>query len=46
MFAAENTAQVASFLERHPEFELEKDRLITPLEGGDGFYVAILVKNM
>ena len=46
MFAAENTVQVASFLERHPEFELEKDRLITPLEGGDGFYVAILVKNM
>lgn len=45
LFAAENTDQVAHFLARHPEFSLKMDRLITPLEGGDGFYVAVLIKN-
>lgn len=45
LFDVENTTQISNFLTRHPEFELKSDRLITPLEGGDGFYVAILIKN-
>lgn len=44
VFDAENKVQIIKFLERHPEFELQSDRLITPLEGGDGFYVAVLTK--
>jgi 16S rRNA (cytosine967-C5)-methyltransferase len=45
LFAVENTTQITAFLARHPEYELQKDRFITPLEGGDGFYVAILTKR-
>ncbi|SEK83855.1 RsmB/NOP family class I SAM-dependent RNA methyltransferase [Pacificibacter marinus] len=45
LFAVENTDQVAAFLTRHPEFSLKMDRLITPLDGGDGFYVAVFTKN-
>ena len=42
MIAAENGAQVAAFLTRHPGWRLEADRSFTPLEGGDGFYCAVL----
>jgi 16S rRNA (cytosine967-C5)-methyltransferase len=45
LFDAENKAQTAAFVARHPEFNLQSDRLITPLEGGDGFYVAVLIKT-
>ena len=45
LFEAENSLQVSAFLARHPEFELTHDRLITPLEGGDGFYVAVMTKK-
>ncbi|MEM5477337.1 RsmB/NOP family class I SAM-dependent RNA methyltransferase [Pacificibacter sp. AS14] len=45
LFDAENRMQISKFLDRHPSFELTSDRLITPLEGGDGFYVAVLTKT-
>ena len=45
LFDVENAEQISKFLTRHPEFEFKTDRLITPLEGGDGFYVAILIKK-
>ncbi|RJE80222.1 RsmB/NOP family class I SAM-dependent RNA methyltransferase [Paracoccus sp. JM45] len=42
---SENAAQVAGFLERHPGFSLETDQSWTPLTAGDGFYMAVLVRN-
>lgn len=45
LFDAENKAQISQFLSRHPQFELQMDRLLTPLEGGDGFYVAVMTKT-
>lgn len=42
LMAAENGAQVAAFLTRHPGWQLEAERRFTPLEGGDGFYAAVL----
>lgn len=42
LLAAENRAQIDAFLTRRPEWRLEFDRQLTPLEGGDGFYVAVL----
>jgi 16S rRNA (cytosine967-C5)-methyltransferase len=42
MIEAENGAQVRAFLARHGGWQLEGERRFTPLEGGDGFYVAVL----
>ncbi len=42
MIAAENGAQVAAFLARHDGWRLAAERHFTPLEGGDGFYAAVL----
>jgi 16S rRNA (cytosine967-C5)-methyltransferase len=39
---AENDAQIASFLERHPRYEQESGRRLTPLDGGDGFFLSVL----
>lgn len=39
---AENAAQVSAFLERCAGFRLSDSRRLTPLDGGDGFYVALL----
>lgn len=41
----ENGAQVSGFLTRHSEFALTSSRRLTPLDGGDGFFVAILEKR-
>lgn len=42
LLAAENSGQIAGFLDRHPQFLLLQDRLMTPLDAGDGFYLALL----
>ncbi len=42
MLTAENGAQVAAFLSRHPGWVLEFSRAFNPLQGGDGFFVAVL----
>ena len=42
MIGDENGAQVAAFLSRHADWRLEAERHFTPLEGGDGFYIAVL----
>lgn len=42
LFQAENTAQIEAFLDRHSGYTLEAQRLISPLEGGDGFFYAVL----
>lgn len=45
LLRAENQDQVRAFLDRHPGWRLEQDRVFTPLQDGDGFYLAILRGN-
>ena len=42
LIAAENGAQVDAFLARHPGWSEISRRALTPLQGGDGFFGAIL----
>jgi 16S rRNA (cytosine967-C5)-methyltransferase len=42
LLAQENRDQIDAFLTRNPDFTLRQERLITPVEGGDGFYTAHL----
>jgi 16S rRNA (cytosine967-C5)-methyltransferase len=42
LIEAENGAQVSAFLARHRGWRLLLQRRLTPLDGGDGFYVAHL----
>ncbi len=44
MIEAENGAQVAALMARQPGLQLVSERRFTPLEGGDGFYCAVLCK--
>ncbi|MFN4192644.1 MAG: RsmB/NOP family class I SAM-dependent RNA methyltransferase [Tabrizicola sp.] len=37
----ENADQSRAFLDRHPEFVLERELTLTPIQGGDGFFLAI-----
>lgn len=38
----ENGDQVRAFLRRHPGFNLDCERRFTPLQDGDGFYLALI----
>jgi 16S rRNA (cytosine967-C5)-methyltransferase len=42
LLAEENVGQVRAFLSRRSRFRLERELRLTPLEGGDGFYLAVL----
>nr|WP_319251007.1 RsmB/NOP family class I SAM-dependent RNA methyltransferase [uncultured Celeribacter sp.] len=42
LFECENIAQVQRFLAEHSDFSEIEHRLVSPLEGGDGFFVAVL----
>ncbi|MDP3958607.1 MAG: RsmB/NOP family class I SAM-dependent RNA methyltransferase [Pseudorhodobacter sp.] len=42
---AENGAQIAAFLARSGDWQGLSSRHLTPLEGGDGFFLAILGRN-
>ena len=42
---AENSAQVAAFLDRTPGWRQDSERRLTPLDGGDGFYVSQLLRD-
>ncbi|MCZ8079588.1 MAG: RsmB/NOP family class I SAM-dependent RNA methyltransferase [Rhodobacteraceae bacterium] len=44
MIEAENGAQVAALMARQSGLQLVTERRFTPLEGGDGFYCAVLRK--
>ena len=44
LFSRENELQVERFLDRDQAFSLLSERQFTPLEGGDGFYCAVLRK--
>ncbi len=45
MLDEENSAQVDSFLQRHPDWHRVLERRLTPLDGGDGFYLAGLKRK-
>jgi 16S rRNA (cytosine967-C5)-methyltransferase len=45
LLARENGDQVAAFLSRHPGWRLHRDQSFTPLQGGDGFYIALIHGN-
>ncbi|MCB5409126.1 RsmB/NOP family class I SAM-dependent RNA methyltransferase [Pseudogemmobacter faecipullorum] len=43
--SAENEAQIAAFRAAHPGWTLEKSLRFSPLQGGDGFYLALLQRE-
>ncbi|WP_050528191.1 RsmB/NOP family class I SAM-dependent RNA methyltransferase [Pseudorhodobacter aquimaris] len=45
LFQVENERQIERFLDRNKDFSLVSDHHFTPLEGGDGFYCAVLVRT-
>lgn len=44
MFNAENRDQIDHFLGRHSGWRMHSDHRLTPLSGGDGFYLALLTR--
>lgn len=44
LLRGENGGQIAGFLAAHPDFSLVSERQLTPMDGGDGFYVALLTR--
>ena len=44
LLQTENSDQINSFLAHHPDWVLQSQRIFTPLEGGDGFFVALLTR--
>jgi 16S rRNA (cytosine967-C5)-methyltransferase len=45
LLRAENEAQIAAFQARSPGWSLASQRRLTPLDGGDGFFVAVLRRD-
>ena len=42
LLAEENTEQTRAFRQAHPGWRLETELSLTPLSGGDGFYLAVM----
>ncbi len=40
LLSAENEDRAAAFLDRHPDWTAEGSRRLSPLDGGDGFFIA------
>jgi 16S rRNA (cytosine967-C5)-methyltransferase len=40
LFRAENEERAAAFAARHPDWRPEETERMSPLDGGDGFFVA------
>lgn len=45
VLSEENSLQIRGFLERSPQWRLVAQRQFTPLDGGDGFFVAYLTQG-
>jgi len=45
LLEAENAAQIAGFLQRHPQWHQTARHRFTPIDGGDGFFLALLTRN-
>ncbi|MGL4236334.1 RsmB/NOP family class I SAM-dependent RNA methyltransferase [Tabrizicola sp.] len=41
----ENAEQIAGFLDRHSGWTVERELSLTPLSGGDGFYLALVLRS-
>ncbi|TVP73669.1 MAG: RsmB/NOP family class I SAM-dependent RNA methyltransferase [Rhodobacteraceae bacterium] len=46
LLKCENHQQISAFRERAPEFDLHSEHQFTPLDGGDGLYVAVLQRSI
>ena len=44
LLACENQDQIAGFLQRFPEWRQTLQRRLTPLDGGDGFFLSVLTR--
>lgn len=42
LLKAENEDRIHAFLNRHPDFHLQTQSRLSPLQGGDGFFTALL----
>ncbi len=45
LLAAENSDQISAFLSRHSGWQVTLQRSFTPLDGGDGFFLALLTRS-
>lgn len=45
LLARENGVQARAFVDRHPGWHLDREQTLTPLQGGDGFYLALFHGN-
>lgn len=45
LLVQESERQAEAFLERHPGWRMERKRRFSPLEGGDGFFVALFSRT-
>lgn len=45
LFEAENQAQIAAFVARNPGWSVLRQTCLTPLDGGDGFFLAALTRE-
>ncbi len=45
VFESENRYQAEAFLLRRPEWTIVQQKSFTPLDGGDGFYIAVLTRS-
>ena len=46
MLSAENEAQIAAFLARHPGWQNPLQQRFSPLQGADGFFIALLTREV
>ena len=45
LLPAENRTRIDLFLTAHPDWAVVQERRLTPLDGGDGFYFAVLTRK-
>ena len=45
LIEAENGGRIRAFLAAHPTWRLDAEHRFTPLDGGDGFYLALLTRS-
>ena len=46
LLGEENRARIEQFLQRNIAWKMISDRQFTPLDGGDGFYLALLTREV
>ena len=44
LFRAENHSQIANFIARDPAWTVAQEKQLSPLDGGDGFFIACLTR--